>query len=428
MTQTSNAVKINRAYKSLYTSKKRYHVLTGSRGSLKSTSVHDYLARLSYEKGIGVLFSRWTLVSAKVSIIPEFREALIRMNAEHDFYITNNKVINKRSGSFILFMGIKSGSNTNTARLKSISGINTWVIEESSDFEDEKIFDIIDDSIRMPGKQNRVILILNPTTKEHWIYKRWFEGYAYEKDFKGFDVTMSSHPLVNHIHTTYHIAANLNYLSSDWIAKANQAKIEMEKAIEKADDKDKYAAKHGSAYYQTYIGGWVKFQEGAVYKNWTIGEFDESLPYGYGLDYGYYPDPLACVRIAVDWKRGIIYVDEIIYETEIDDVAARLEAEGISRGDFIVCDTNEPRTTANINMKFTNVMPAKKKKGSVVQGIRDIKKMDLVVTQRSKNVLVELAHYIWMDNKDSVPSGDYNHAMDAMRYIFTRMHLNRLHG
>lgn len=420
--------RINKAFKPLYTSNKRYFILTGGRGSLKSSSIHDFVTRLTYEKGHGVLFTRWTMVSAETSIIPEFRETLVRLGVESDFLITNRKITNKKSGSFILFSGIKAGSSDNTARLKSIPGITTWIVEEAEDFVDEKLFDIIDDSVRTTNHKNRVILVLNPTTKEHWIYKRFIEEHQAIRKVKGFDVIVSNHPQVEHIHTTYHIAEALGYLDSDWILKA---KTWLNKAIETAKQLPQEARRgflHSCYYYSNYIGGWIMYLQGAVYKNWTIGDFDESLPYGYGLDYGYYPDPLACVRIAVDWKRGIIYVDEIIYETEIDDVAARLEAEGIGRGDFIVCDTNEPRTTANINTRFTNVMPAKKKKGSVVQGIRDIKKMDLVVTQRSKNVLIELAHYIWMDNKDSVPSGDYNHAMDAMRYIFTRMHLNRLHG
>ena len=38
------------------------------------------------------------------------------------------------------------------------------------------IFDKIDLSVRQKGRDNRIILILNPTTKEHWIYERFFES------------------------------------------------------------------------------------------------------------------------------------------------------------------------------------------------------------------------------------------------------------
>ena len=65
-------ISISAVYKPLYTSKDRYFLLTGSRASLKSSSVHDFVARLTYEIGQGILFTRYTMVSAEKSVIPEF--------------------------------------------------------------------------------------------------------------------------------------------------------------------------------------------------------------------------------------------------------------------------------------------------------------------------------------------------------------------
>ena len=50
--------KIDDIFKPLYTSKKRYFFLTGGRGSTKTFSVHDYIVKLTYEKGHGILFTR----------------------------------------------------------------------------------------------------------------------------------------------------------------------------------------------------------------------------------------------------------------------------------------------------------------------------------------------------------------------------------
>ena len=152
-------VKINSVFKPLYTSKKRYFLITGGRGSLKSSTVHDFIARLTYEAGHGILFTRYTMASAEKSIIPEFKVALERLDAVDDFYITKNKVTNRQSGSFILFSGIKTSSGDQTANLKSISGITTWVIEEGEDFTDEKAFDQIDDSIRSTLRPNRILWV-----------------------------------------------------------------------------------------------------------------------------------------------------------------------------------------------------------------------------------------------------------------------------
>ena len=142
-------IKIHKAYQPLITSKKRYFLLTGGRASLKSTTIHDFSSRLTYEKNNGILVTRYTMASAEKSIIPEF-ESSIRINGSvSDFVKSGNKYTNKHTGSFILFSGIKTNSGDQTANLKSLAGITTWIIDEGEDFKDEKTFDDIDDSI--PG-------------------------------------------------------------------------------------------------------------------------------------------------------------------------------------------------------------------------------------------------------------------------------------
>ena len=46
------------------------------------------------------------------------------------------------------FSGIKTASGDQTAKLKSISGINTFVLDEAEELMDEESFDKIDYSIR----------------------------------------------------------------------------------------------------------------------------------------------------------------------------------------------------------------------------------------------------------------------------------------
>ena len=137
---------INIAFQPLYDSDKRYFFITGGRGSLKSHSLHDYILKLTYEKGNGILFTRYTMTSAKKSIIPEFKKTIARLGVEEDFHVTEGTIINKKTKSFIFFSGIKTNSGDQTGNLKSLSGINTWVVEEAEDFKDEKVFETIDDS------------------------------------------------------------------------------------------------------------------------------------------------------------------------------------------------------------------------------------------------------------------------------------------
>ena len=107
--------------------------------------------------------------SANTSIIPEFVEKIDMMGVNAHFRITKDEITNLQTGSSIIFKGIRTSSGNQTAALKSLNGITTFVVDEAEELDDESTFDKIDFSIRSLNKQNRVILILNPTTKEHWI-------------------------------------------------------------------------------------------------------------------------------------------------------------------------------------------------------------------------------------------------------------------
>lgn len=435
MERNTTPVKINKVYKPLYESKKRYFLVTGGRGSLKSTTVHDFIARLTYEKGHGILFTRYTLTSAELSIIPEFKLTLDRLGITDDFHITKQSITNNRTGSFIYFSGIKTNSKDQTGRLKSIAGITTWVIEEGEDFKDELAFDTIDDSIRTTTHQNRIIWIQNPTTKEHFIYKRWIEKTSKQisvsDGVKEFNVTVSNNPDVEHIHTTFAIAEKLNYLVDSWLTKKDRAyeavveKIEQvrrtwTKSLTELDAKI-HSIWHTSYYYYNYIGGWLERAEGCIFENWIEGEFDDTLPYCFGQDYGYSPDPLATIKVAVDEYKKRIYLKQYIYETKVDDIPAMYALVGIGKSDLIVTDTNENRTTANISLVGYNIVPAIKLAGSIAVDIREIKQYTIVVDPSSHSVKIELNNYVWNDKKASIPIDDYNHAMDAMRYGYRRL-------
>ena len=203
---------INSKYKPLYTAQTRYIYLYGGRGSGKSFAVADYISRLTYEAGHKVLFTRYTAASASKSIIPEFVEKLKLNGSEPDFIVRQDKIVNVHTGSEILFSGIKTSSGNQTANLKSLQGITTWVYEEFEEHPDEESFDTIDLSIREDHIQNRVILISNAIHKESWQHKRFFQD---PQD-------------TSHIYTTYlDNRENLNHQflrMAQWTKENNPAK------------------------------------------------------------------------------------------------------------------------------------------------------------------------------------------------------------
>ena len=118
---------LNKKYQTLFNSKDRYFVITGGRGSGKSFAVNTFLVLLTYEAGHGILFTRFTMTSAGMSIIPEFIEKIELMGIGEQFTITKTEIINKLTGSSIYFSGIRTSSGDQTAKLKSIQGV-WWIV------------------------------------------------------------------------------------------------------------------------------------------------------------------------------------------------------------------------------------------------------------------------------------------------------------
>ena len=224
--------KINEKFKPLYKSLKRYFFISGGRGSGKSYAIADFLLRLTYEKGHVILFSRYTMISAHISIIPEFTDKIDLYGLEKDFDITRTEITNILTGSRIIFRGIKTGSGHQTAALKSIQGLTTWVLDEAEELPDETIFDKIDDSIRQVDVQNRIIFVLNPSFKYHWIYKTFVDRNRED---------------VEYIHTSY--LDNIENLSDSFIEKAEKTKLQ-----------------NPLKYDNTYMGEWIDEIVGALWR------------------------------------------------------------------------------------------------------------------------------------------------------------------
>ena len=162
-------IELSPKYRPLFDDDSRYFITTGGRGSSKSFSIATMILLLTYEKGHNVLFTRYTMTSASTSIIPEMTEKIELLGLESDFLVNKTEITNNRTGNTIYFRGLKTGSGNQTAALKSLNGITTWILDEAEEMPDEQLFDKIDLSVRSTEAQNRVVLVLNPATKAHWI-------------------------------------------------------------------------------------------------------------------------------------------------------------------------------------------------------------------------------------------------------------------
>lgn len=340
------------------------------------------------------------MASAEKSIIPEFENSAKLNESLQDFHKKGNKYPNKATGSFILFSGIKTNSGDQTANLKSLHGITTWIIDEGEDFQDEATFDDIDDSIRSMLNQNRVIWVQNPSTKEHFIYKRWVEGYVDYIDIEGHQVIVSRHPLVEAIHTTYHIAEKLGYLSKTWLEKVNQIKLNNPKR-----------------YFHKYLGGWLEKAEGVVFNNWKYGKFNpNNLQTSFGQDFGFSIDPSTLVEVAIDKKKRLIYVKEHLYKPKLTTSEIAYINLSKAKQKLIIADSAEPRLIAELKSKGCNIKATEKGQGSISAGIALMLDFRIILEENSTNIAKELNNYVYADKGSKLYVDDFNHAIDAIRY------------
>ena len=384
-------------------------LVTGGRGSGKSFNASTAVQRFTYKKGHKILYTRYTMSSAEISVIPEFQEKIDADHHTRDFRTTSRNVVNRKTKSEVLFRGIKTSSGNQTAKLKSIHGITGFVVDEAEEWVSEEDFEKIALSIRELNAKNFIIIIMNPADSNHWVYKRFIENTHKIVYYDGVPVQISTHPNVCHIHTTY--LDNLDHLSPQFIEEVQRMKEE---------NPEKYA--------HVVIGRWADVAEGAVFKKWGIVKEFPSYAKKVALasDWGYTNDPSTGIRCGIVDNR--LYVDELFYETGMltNAIAEKLKPWGLK----VYGDSADPRLIQEIKNRGVNIYPVDKFSGSIKAGIDKIHEMELFVTERSYHIIEELRKYVWDKDKDghyiNEPVDAWNHCIDPIRYYILGHILGRI--
>jgi phage terminase large subunit len=355
----------------------RITLLQGSTRSGKTYSVIYYLICLCeqyQDAGIEIDITRDTFTALKSTAWKDFLDVMLA----HGIY--NPADHNKTDHRYQLFGNtISYYGADNPDKIHGRSRDILWV-NEAHQFPKQTVDQLF------PRTRHRIICDYNPALGvEHWL-DPYIEQYP---------------PLIT------------TYLDNPHLTQAQIEDIESRRS-------DSY-------WWQVYGTGQRASREGVIFENWTEGEFDWSLPYAYGLDFGYSPDPSALVAIAVDAKRKRIYLHEELYQTRLDSDALRSAVKArIKRPrDMVVADSAEKREIIDMRKDRINIMPSKKGPDSVRKGLRDMLGYEIVVTPESVNLKKELSNYVWNDRKSDTPVDEYNHLIDAARYAFTRLTLSK---
>ena len=384
-------IELNPKYKPLLADSSRYFVVTGGRGSGKSYSVNLMALLLTFEPNQNILFTRYTMTSAYTSIIPEFREKIETLGLEEYFNVNRSDITNKLTGNIIYFKGLKTGSGNQTAALKSLANITTWICDEAEEIPDNELFTKIDYSIRSKETQNRVIMVLNPATKEHWIYKRFFEDASVNGG------TNETKDNTTYIHTTY--LDNIENLGESFLQSMEVMK-----------------QRRPSEYNHTILGGWREKAEGVIFTDWSIGSYISQGIDVFGADFGFSTDPSTLLSTSIDKANKRIYVKEYLNKPSLNTSQLGVIFSQSAGRNLIIGDSAEPRLLSELK-RYCNIKPTIKGQGSVNYGIALLQDYHLIIDPSSTNIIKELNNYQWSDTKSETPlQNGFDHQLDALRY------------
>ena len=400
------ANKVGKGYKEFWNFKGRYRVVKGSRGSKKSTTISMWIVYNMMKYPLAnTLVVRRVFNTHKDSTYTQLKWASNNLGVSHLWKFSKSplEATYIPTGQKILFRGLDDPMSITSITVEHGHLCWCW-FEEAFQVMNEDDFNKIDMSIRgemPPGYFKQITLSFNPWSEKHWLKRRFF-------DVKDNDILAST--------TTYKCN---EYLGEDDIQVFEKMKLN-----------------NPRRYNIEGLGNWG-IAEGLVYENFEELEFDiedikrrNNIKSAFGLDFGYTNDPTAFICTLVDLDNKEIYIFDEHYQKAMTNkmISDMIKYKGYSK-EMIIADSSEPKSIDDIQRNgIYRILPAKKGKDSILNGIQFIQDFKIYVHPKCENTIVELSNYVW-SNKEGVninkPIDEYNHLMDALRYALEPIKLGR---
>lgn len=402
--------KFNAVYAPLLTEEnKRYFIFIGGRGGGRSFTASQYaVSKLVGKSYYRCAIMRLILGDVRKSIYQEIKDRL--EDQEIDSIVDIKDLSFQCGDNRIDGLGFKKSTSDQKSKLKSLAGYTDVIIEEADEISEDD-FNQLDDSLRTTKSDIRIILLLNPPDKNHWIIKRFFN--LIPSGIDGFyDYELKPQLAHNTVCLKSNYRDNIDNINETTIANFERYRIT------KPD------------HYYNMIKGYVsEGLRGRIFKTWqrcTREEFEE-LPYTsyFGIDFGFTNDPTALLEIKEHNNK--VWFRELIYQTGLTNpmIAKRFADLGITMNDEIYADSAEAKSIEELKQLGYNVMPAEKGPGSVNAGLDMLLDKEVYYTDDSENLDLENQNYCWALDKNKEPTNnaidDFNHLMDAGRYgVYTK--------
>ncbi len=340
----------------------------------------------------------------------------------------------KKTGEMVVFTkGFRASDTKKKANLKGVANVDIAVIEEAEDIRDVDKFNTFADSIRKQG--SIIYIVLNTPDIGHWVVKRYFntevardeagnviDGYwkLIPKELPGFVCIQTTYK--DNPHLPAHIISSYESYG------------------------DPESEKYNAFYYYTAILGYASSgRKGQVFTKFKPIKRADYLKLNltelYGQDFGTAkPAALAGAKL----EKNRIYARLINYKpmpvVEIGKLYCTL---GFGLVDEVVADSADPKSWRKLKggwrgdelpddifTKYPDmargffVVPAEKGDDSIVAGIDLLDGMEVFIVEEDIEAWDEIRNYCYAQDKygnyTNKPIDDWNHFLDALRYIAQR--------
>lgn len=373
---------------------------SGGRGSLKSSFISIVVPLLLIQNpGTHALVLRKVANTIRDSVYAQYIWAIgeLGMAAFWDAKVSPMELIYKPTGQKIMFRGADDPMKIKSIKVP-FGYIAVTHFEEKDQFAGRaEIRNILQSTMRGGTVFWNFESYNPPISRDNWANKDSLEERADRL-----------------CHKSTYLQAPPEWLGQQFIDEAEHLKAEDERA-----------------YQHEYLGIPVG-TGGNVFENLELREItDEEMSHFdqiyQGVDYGWFPDPFAFIRLHYDRARETIYLMDEIYQNKLTN-----EASGniiIQRGykdTYIICDSAEPKSVADYRAMGLPAKAAVKGPGSVDYGMKWLQRRKIVIDRhRTPNAYNEFVNYEYERNKDGDIISGYpdanNHLIDATRYALERI-------
>lgn len=377
-----------------------HYDFSGGRGSLKSSTVSVLVPLLLINNpGTHALVLRKVANTIRDSVYAQYIWAIgeLGMAAYWEAKVSPMELIYKQTGQKIMFRGADDPMKIKSIKVP-FGYIAVTHFEEKDQFAGRaEIRTILQSTMRGGSKYWNFESYNPPISRDNWANKDSLEERTDRL-----------------CHKSTYLQAPPEWLGEQFLAEAEHLKATDERA-----------------YQHEYLGIPVG-TGGNVFDNLELREItDEEMSHFdriyQGVDWGWFPDPFAFIRLHYDRARETIYLMDEIYKNKLTN-----EASGniiIQRGykdAYITCDSAEPKSVTDYRAMGLQAKEAVKGPGSVDYGMKWLQRRKIVIDRkRTPNAYNEFVNYEYDRNKDGdIISGypdENNHLIDATRYAVERI-------